>query len=129
MLDIKNNLFQYRDENKNIKIAVAMSGGVDSTTVAYLLKKQGYNIIGITMRTCKDEDADAKKIADDLGIEHYVYDATKSFKEKKEVYKNESYLLCLEEIVNGNSVWNKKKIEERENSLLEAAKVIWADVY
>lgn len=54
---------------------------------------------------------------------------TKSFKEKKEIYKNESYLLCIEEIVNGNTVWNKKKIEERENSLLEAAKVIWADVY
>ena len=92
MLDIKNNLFQYRDENKNIKIAVAMSGGVDSSTVAYLLKKQGYNIIGITMRTCKDEDADAKKIADDLGIEHYVYDATKSFKEKVIDYFVKEYI-------------------------------------
>lgn len=38
-----------------------MSGGVDSSTVAYILKKQGYDLIGITMRTCNPEDEDAKK--------------------------------------------------------------------
>ncbi len=64
------------------KIAVAMSGGVDSSTVAYLLKNQGYDIVGITMRTCKDEDADAKKVCDDLGIEHHVLDVKSEFKEK-----------------------------------------------
>lgn len=73
------NLMKYDEKNKNIKVAVAMSGGVDSSVVAYLLKKQGYNIIGITMRTCKMEDQDAKKVAEDLGIEHYVYDATELF--------------------------------------------------
>ncbi|MGL4732415.1 MAG: asparagine synthase-related protein, partial [Fusobacteriaceae bacterium] len=49
------------NNKKNITIAVAMSGGVDSSAVAYLLKKQGYNIFGITMRTCKEEDKDAKQ--------------------------------------------------------------------
>ncbi len=69
----------YNENNKNIKIAVAMSGGVDSSTVAYILKKQGYDLIGITMRTCTPEDEDAKKVCEDLGIPHYVLDATKEF--------------------------------------------------
>lgn len=67
--------------DKNKKIAVAMSGGVDSSTVAYLLKKEGYSIFGVTMRTAGKEDEDAKKVCDDLGIEHYVLDVTKEFKE------------------------------------------------
>lgn len=67
--------------NKNMTIAVAMSGGVDSSTVAYLLKKEGYNIFGITMKTCKDEDKDAKQVCEDLGIPHYLFDATVDFKE------------------------------------------------
>lgn len=70
------------DNKKNITIAVAMSGGVDSSTVAYLLKKQGYNIIGVTMKTCKEEDKDAKQVCDDLGIPYYLYDATEEFKEE-----------------------------------------------
>ncbi|MEF9933357.1 MAG: tRNA 2-thiouridine(34) synthase MnmA [Cetobacterium sp.] len=72
----------YNKENEKITIAVAMSGGVDSSTTAYLLKKQGYNIFGVTMKTCKDEDADAKKVCDDLGIPYYLLDATDSFKDK-----------------------------------------------
>lgn len=70
----------YDEKNKNIKVAVAMSGGVDSSTVAYILKKQGYDLIGVTMRTCTPEDEDAKKVCEDLGIPHYVLDATKEFK-------------------------------------------------
>ena len=66
--------------NKENKIiAVAMSGGVDSSTVAYLLKKQGYEIFGITMKTCGEEDKDAKRICDDLGIKHYLLDVTEEF--------------------------------------------------
>src|SRR3712207_7805950 len=65
---------EYREENTKIRVGIALSGGVDSSTVAYLLKKQGYDIFGVTMRTCHEEDADAKKVCQDLGIEHYVLD-------------------------------------------------------
>lgn len=65
-------------------IVVAMSGGVDSSTTAYRLLKNGYNVIGITLamgRTC-DEKAieDAKKIATTIGIEHKVLDVSNQFK-------------------------------------------------
>lgn len=73
---------KFNEANKNIKVGVAMSGGVDSSTVAYILKKQGYDIFGVTMKTFNDEDSDAKKVCDDLGIEHYVLDVREDFKEK-----------------------------------------------
>lgn len=85
MFDINNfkELLEYKKENENVTIAVAMSGGVDSSVTAYILKKQGYKVFGITMITCEAGiDADAKKVCDDLGIEHYVLDLTKSFDEK-----------------------------------------------
>lgn len=83
---------EYDENNKNITIAVAMSGGVDSSTVAYLLKKQGYNIFGVTMKTCKPEDEDAKKVCDDLGIPYYLLDVTKDFKEKVMDYFVDEYI-------------------------------------
>ncbi|MGL5054054.1 MAG: 7-cyano-7-deazaguanine synthase, partial [Cetobacterium sp.] len=80
----------FKKENCNKTIAVAMSGGVDSATVAYLLKKQGYNIFGVTMKTCGEEDKDAKRICDDLGIEHYLLDVTEDFgKEVVDYFVNE----------------------------------------
>ena len=39
---------------KNTKVVVAMSGGVDSSTVAALMKKEGYNIIGVTLKLYDD---------------------------------------------------------------------------
>lgn len=83
---------QYSPNNQNITIGVAMSGGVDSSTVAYLLKKQGYKIFGVTMKTFNDEDSDAKKVCDDLGIEHYVLDVRKEFKEKVMDYFVDEYM-------------------------------------
>ena len=79
MIDVKNvasefsKYIEFDSNKKGIKVGVAMSGGVDSSTVAYLLKQQGYDIFGVTMKTFKDEDSDAKKVCDDLGIEHYEY--------------------------------------------------------
>lgn len=67
----------------NSTIGVAMSGGVDSSVTAYLLKKQGFNVFGVTMRTTeKNVDSDAKKVCDDLGIKHYVFDIREKFSEK-----------------------------------------------
>ncbi len=76
-------------------IVVAMSGGVDSSTVAAMLCSQGYKVIGITLQLydygsvvakkgacCAGQDIyDAKRVADKLGIPHYILDYESVFKE------------------------------------------------
>ena len=64
-------------------IAVAMSGGVDSSTTAALLKSQGHEVFGITMDNHADWESDianAKQVCDILGIEHYVMPAREEYK-------------------------------------------------
>ena len=82
-------------DKKDIKIVVAMSGGVDSSVVAVMLKKQGYNVIGITLQLydhgaaisnkkacCAGADIkDAKDVALEFGFPHYVLDYESIFKE------------------------------------------------
>jgi tRNA-specific 2-thiouridylase len=76
------------------RVAVAMSGGVDSSVAAALLVEQGYEVIGLMLRLwagdaatganrcCSPEDiANAKQVADLLGIPFYVLDAQAAFKE------------------------------------------------
>ena len=75
------------------KALIAMSGGVDSSVAAYLIKKKGFECIGATMRLhCKEnEDAscltskdieDARKIASSLDMPYEVYDFQDNFREK-----------------------------------------------
>ena len=98
MIGIKNvapefkNYVEFDSSKKDIKVGVAMSGGVDSSTVAYLLKQQGYDIFGVTMKTFNDEDSDAKKVCDDLGIKHYVLDVRDEFKKKVVDYFVNEYM-------------------------------------
>ncbi len=80
------------------RVIVAMSGGVDSSVAAALLHRQGYEVIGVTMKTwgfmevggapkhesgCCSLDAifDAKNVATSLGFPHYTVDFTKAFEE------------------------------------------------
>ena len=87
------------NKNKPIsatKIVVAMSGGVDSSVVACLLKKLGYEVIGITLQLYDHGEAlkkknaccagvdiyDAKKVAEKFGFPHYVLNYQNLFQEK-----------------------------------------------
>lgn len=71
---------------ENKRVLLGMSGGVDSSVAALLLKKQGYEVIGTTLELYKDENysnnvnSDAKKTCDDMGIEHHSYNYTNEFK-------------------------------------------------
>jgi tRNA-specific 2-thiouridylase len=74
---------------KNEKIVfVGMSGGVDSSVAAYLLKKQGYDVVGVFMRSynldgCSEIDAqDARRVAEHIGIPFYVWDFEEEYKKK-----------------------------------------------
>lgn len=80
----------------NKKVAVALSGGVDSAVTAKLLIEEGFEVVGLTGKmTCSDDFEtvvqNAKRVADKLGIEHYVYDATKEFGDKVIKYFENSY--------------------------------------
>jgi tRNA-uridine 2-sulfurtransferase len=67
------------------RVLVAMSGGVDSSVVAALLKKQGFDVSGVFMRLnnfSKKSEQDAKKVAKKLNIPFYIWDFQKEFKNK-----------------------------------------------
>lgn len=91
------------------RVVVGMSGGVDSSVAAALLVEQGYDVIGITIKTYKYEDVggnvgndssccsldginDARRVALGLGIPHYVVDFTARFKENVIDYFVDTYL-------------------------------------
>lgn len=88
------------------RVVVAMSGGVDSSVVAALLKEAGYDVVGLTMQLydhgkaisrkkacCAGQDIyDARQVADRLGFPHYVLDYESRFKESVMEDFADSYL-------------------------------------
>ena len=94
-MKLKNNSVGIDKDPKDTKIVVAMSGGVDSSTVAGIMKKQGYKVIGVTLKLydntkevakskqcCSGQDImDAKRVANKLDIEHKVLFYQNKFKQ------------------------------------------------
>ena len=90
----KLNSLGFSKKPKDTKIVVAMSGGVDSSTVAGLMKKEGYNVVGITLKLyddlkpskskrqcCAGQDIlDAKRVSQKLNIDHKILYYQKKFK-------------------------------------------------
>jgi tRNA-specific 2-thiouridylase len=78
-----------------MKISVLLSGGVDSSVSALLLKEMGYNLVGIHLHCfdfCNPQDAeDARKVAEILNIPFYVFDLTKEFEDKVINYMIRTY--------------------------------------
>ncbi len=81
------------------KVIVGMSGGVDSSVAAYLLKEQGYEVLGVTMETWRESGdcgqspaEDARRVAALLDIPFYVLDLKKEFKESVVDYFVREYL-------------------------------------
>jgi len=92
---------------KKGRVAVAMSGGLDSSMAAAFLKEEGYEVIGLTMhlwdqtqdgrgnfgRCCSPEDIrDARRVADQIGIPHYVVNLRKAFEGEVVDYFVQEYL-------------------------------------
>ncbi len=89
------------------KVVVGMSGGVDSSVAAYLLKEQGYEVTGVTMRLWQEHDdreetdreccsfsaaEDARRVADQLEIPFYVLNFGNDFKQNVVDYFIEEYI-------------------------------------
>jgi tRNA-uridine 2-sulfurtransferase len=79
------------------KVFVGMSGGVDSSVTAMLLKDQGYDVVGVFMRCynldgCAEQDAeDARRVAEHLEIPFYVWDFEEQYKKQVVNYMIEGY--------------------------------------
>lgn len=126
----------YSENNSPISIArprvlVGMSGGVDSSVAVWLLKEQGYEVVGVTMKVwpqdcmSRAEDkccgpqaiADARGVAHALGVAHYVVDEAEAFEKQVIDYFTAEYqagrtpnpcVMCNEKVKFGN-LWAKAK--------------------
>ena len=117
---------------KKQRVLLGMSGGVDSSVAGYLLREQGYEVIGVTMKVwpqdciSRAEDkccgpqaiADARGVAHSLGIPHYVVDEADQFERLVIDYFSSEYqagrtpnpcVMCNEKLKFGN-LWSKAAV-------------------
>jgi tRNA-specific 2-thiouridylase len=115
--------------NKKGRVLLGMSGGVDSSVAGYLLREQGYDVVGVTMKVwpqdciSRAEDkccgpqaiADARSVAHSIGIPHYVVDEADQFERVVIDYFSSEYqagrtpnpcVMCNEKLKFG-SLWQK----------------------
>ncbi len=121
---------------QDTRVVVAMSGGVDSSVAAALLAEQGYQVVGVTLQLydqgemaarkgacCAGQDIyDAKRVAERIGIDHYVFDYESRF-------RNEVMEAFAQSYLNGETpvpcVLCNKTVKFRD--LLQAARDLGAD--
>ena len=130
-MTIKLNSIGINKDPKSTKVVVAMSGGVDSSTVAGMMKKEGYNVVGVTLKLyddskevakskqcCSGQDVmDAKRVAHKLDIEHKVLFYQSKFKEGvvdnfvESYLKGETPIPCVQcnKTVKFNDLFNESK--------------------
>ena len=92
---MKSNVLQNKKAAQ--RVFVAMSGGVDSSVAALLLRNEGYDVVGVFMRCynldgCAERDAeDARRVAEKLSIPFYVWDFEDEYKKKVVKYMVDGY--------------------------------------
>ncbi len=115
---------------KKTRVVIGMSGGVDSSVAAYLLKEQGYDVIGLFMKNWDDTDEfghctaevdyeDVRKVCDQIGIPYYTVNFEKQYADKVFAYFLDEYkrgrtpnpdVMCNQEIKFGDFLVKAKSL-------------------